>query len=72
MSVPYLSGHMALEEIDEPHGLLLFREVEIHTVLESHDVEAVRVSVVLQKQLLQVVEGSLVSHSLTHLHNRVP
>ena len=48
----HLSRYMALQEIYEANRFLLFSEVKIHTVPESHDVKAVGVRIVLEQQLL--------------------
>ncbi len=37
-----------------------------------HDIDALRVSAVLEQQLFQEVEGALVRHTLTHLYHRLP
>ena len=42
-------------------------EVEVHAVAEALDAQRLRVRVVLQQQLLQVVEGALVVHPLPNL-----
>jgi hypothetical protein len=63
---------VALQEVYKPDGFLLLSEVEVHAVSECYDVEAVRVRIVLQQQLLEIVKRSLVSDPLSDLNHCMP
>jgi hypothetical protein len=63
---------VTLQEIYKPDGFLLLSEVKVHAVPECHDVEAVRVRVMLQQQLLEIVERSLMGDPLPDLNHCMP
>jgi hypothetical protein len=65
-------GHVSFQKVHKLDRLLPLREVEIHPVPKGHDVDAIRVCVVFEKELFEVEKGALVGHPLTHLHHRVP
>lgn len=67
-----LHGHDRTQELEHLDGMRALTIVEINTVLDLTNVGGIFVCVMLEDQLLQVQEGTLMLHFLTHLYNRLP
>ena len=65
-------GDDVLEERDESRGLALVGEVEVHTISEGFDAQTATVGTVLEDELLQVEEGTLVVDALPDLDQTLP
>ena len=67
-----LARNNGAEEIDHLLGVIPLGEEEIQTVLRFLDVHGILVGAVLQNQLLQVQEGTLVGDLLANLNRGSP
>lgn len=67
-----LAGNNRAEEIDHLLGVVPLGEEEIQTVLGFLDVHGILVGAVLQDQLLQVQESTLVGDLLANLNRGSP
>ena len=61
-----------LQKRYEPSSLTLVREVKIHTITKGFDTKAATMSTVLEDELLQIEEGTLVIDSLADLNQTLP
>lgn len=60
-----------LQEVDELECMPSDLEEEVNTLVDVVDLDAVAVCIVLQDELLQVEEGTLVEHVLSELRVKV-
>ena len=67
-----LDGDDVFQKGNEACCFSLIRKVEIHTIPISFNTQTPSVSSMFQNQLLQIQESSLVTNTLSHLHQRFP
>lgn len=60
------------EELDHSFGFITLSVVEIQTVLRFLDIDRILVCAVLQNELLEVKEGTLMGNLLSKLDGRAP